>query len=113
MTQHLIFGTASFGIDLNDFQGPQSVKDLLETLQGLGIRRLDSGARYPPLKPGRAEQLIGDTRELSESFLIDTKIYTNTQSDCSEGFTREAIESSVNASLQRLKRPEGVGISIN
>ncbi|KKA16459.1 Oxidoreductase [Rasamsonia emersonii CBS 393.64] len=107
MTPHLIFGTASFGMDLTDFQDPESVKNLLQTLQELGIRRLDSGARYPPLNPGRAEQLIGETKELSGSFVVDTKIYTNTQNDGSGDLRPEAIDKSVNASLQRLKRPEG------
>ncbi|KAL1979198.1 hypothetical protein VTN96DRAFT_6520 [Rasamsonia emersonii] len=111
MTPHLIFGTASFGMDLTDFQDPESVKNLLQTLQELGIRRLDSGARYPPLNPGRAEQLIGETKELSGSFVVDTKIYTNTQNDGSGDLRPEAIDKSVNASLQRLKRPEGWGVS--
>lgn len=111
MAPQLIFGTASFGMDLSDFQDAESVKQLLKTLQELGINRLDSAPRYPPLKPGRSEELIGETKELSESFLVDTKIYTNTQIDSSGDLSRENIEKSVNASLQRLKRPDGVRIS--
>ncbi len=59
MPPQLIFGTASFGMDMTEYQDAASVRNLLTTLQELGIHRLDSGARYPPLKPGRAEELIG------------------------------------------------------
>jgi aflatoxin B1 aldehyde reductase len=111
MAPQIIFGTASFGMDLTDFQDPESVKHILKTLQELGINRLDSAPRYPPLKPGRSEELIGETKELSESFLVDTKIYTHAQTDGSAELSRENIEKSVNASLQRLKRLEGVCIS--
>lgn len=108
MAPQLIFGTASFGMDLTDFQDPSSVKALLQTLEELNVHRLDSGARYPPRNPGRAEELIGATRELSHSFVIDTKVYTDTGTDGSGDLTAEAIEKSLNASLQRLKKSDGV-----
>jgi len=109
MTPQLIFGTASFGMDLTEFQDPSSVQALLKNLQELGIHRLDTGARYPPMKPGRAEELIGETRELSGDFIIDTKVYTDTQTDGSGDLTSEAIEKSLQTSLQRLKKSDGVG----
>ena len=96
-------------MDLTEFQDPSSVQTLLKNLQDLGVHRLDSGARYPPRKPGRAEELIGDTKELSGGFLIDTKVYTDTQTDGSGDLTSEAVEKSLQASLQRLKKPDGVG----
>ena len=108
MSPQLIFGTATFGMDLTEFQDASSVQTLLENLQDLGFHRLDSGARYPPLKPGRAEELLGETKELSGKFIIDTKVYTNTKTDGSGDLTSEAIETSVEASLQRLKKPDGV-----
>lgn len=108
MAPQLIFGTATFGMDLTEFQDPSSVESLLKDLQNLGIHRLDSGARYPPMKPGRSEELIGQTKDLSGEFVIDTKVYTNTQTDGSGDLSSEAIEQSLNASLQRLKRPDGV-----
>ena len=112
MAPQLIFGTASFGMDMTEFQDPQSVQTLLKTLQDLGVSRLDSGARYPPMKPGRAEELIGETKEFSGSFIIDTKVYTNTQRDGNGDLTGEAIEKSLLASLQRLQKPNGVRLTI-
>lgn len=109
MTPQLIFGTACFGMDMTEFQGPSSVQTLLKNLQEIGIHRLDSGARYPPMKPGRAEELIGETKELSGGFIIDTKVYTDTQTDGSGDLTSEAIEKSLHSSLQRLKKSDGVG----
>ena len=109
MAPQLIFGTASFGMDMTDFQDAASVTSLLKTLQELDIHRLDSGARYPPMKPGRAEELIGETKELSRNFIVDTKVYMDTQKDGSGDLTSEAIEQSLHASLHRLKRAEGVG----
>lgn len=90
------------------FQDAASVKALLQELRRLGISRLDTAARYPPLNPGRSEQLLGEAVELSRDFVIDTKVYTNTQTDGSGDLTTAAIAKSVDASLQRLQRPEGV-----
>ena len=110
MAPQLIFGTASFGMDMTDFQDAASVTSLLKTLQELDIHRLDSGARYPPMKPGRAEELIGETKELSRNFIVDTKVYTDVQKDGSGDLTSEAIEQSLHASLHRLERADGVGL---
>ena len=112
MAPHLIFGTACLGMDLSEFQDPSSVQNLLKNLQDLGIYRLDTGARYPPNKPGRAEELIGETKELSGSFTIDTKVYFDTQTDGSGTLTSEAIEKSSHASLQRLQTIDGVEPSL-
>jgi aflatoxin B1 aldehyde reductase len=112
MAPQLVFGTASFGMDLTEFQDAESVKNLLQTIRGLGINHLDSGARYPPLRRGRAEELIGEAIELSGSFIVDTKVYTDTQTDGSGDLSRQAIQKSVNGSLHRLRRPEGVSIAL-
>ena len=108
MAPQIIFGTASFGMTGTEFQDVDSVDRLLRTLMGLGIQRLDSGARYPPTKPGRAEQLIGEARETSKEFIIDTKVFTDTSTDGSGDLTAEAIQKSITGSLERLQRPEGV-----
>ncbi|KAK3321512.1 putative oxidoreductase [Cercophora scortea] len=107
MSPQLIFGTAGFGDDFSEFQDADSVRDLLVTLQGLGIRRLDTAARYPPFNPGRAEQLIGEARPVSNGFLIDTKAYTSTTSDGSGDLTQDALEKSIAASLERLQQQQG------
>jgi aflatoxin B1 aldehyde reductase len=111
MAPQLIFGTATFGMDMTEFQDPESVKSIFETAQELGIQRLDSGARYPPRNPGRSEELIGETKALlsdGSGFAVDTKVYTNVQTDGSGDLTHEAVEASIVASLKRLQRPEGV-----
>lgn len=108
MGPQLIFGTASFGMDLTDFQDSRSLYALYRALQELKIDRLDTGARYPPLQPGRAEELIGETRDVSEGFFIDTKVYTDVRTDGSGDLKSEAIEKSTQGSLQRLKAVEGV-----
>ncbi|KAI4263557.1 MAG: hypothetical protein L6R42_001296 [Xanthoria sp. 1 TBL-2021] len=97
-------------MDMTDFQDTRSIKELLEALGGLGIYRLDSGARYPPLNPGRAEELLGETSELSHGFIIDTKVYTDTKNDGSGDLTKEAISKSTTASLHRLKAKNGVNV---
>ncbi|KAL9579658.1 MAG: hypothetical protein Q9212_004985 [Teloschistes hypoglaucus] len=106
MAPELIYGTATFAMDMTEFQDPSSVRTVLETLHKAGIRRLDTAARYPPLKPGRAEELTGETNDTSGSFLVDTKVYTDTKSDGSGDLTPGAIEKSLLASLQRLQRPQ-------
>ncbi|KAI1764385.1 putative oxidoreductase [Hypoxylon sp. FL1150] len=110
MPPQLIFGTAGFGMDQTEFQDLESVKTVLITLQRLGVRRLDTGARYPPLSPGKSESLIGEARELSRDFAVDTKVFTDTRTDGSGDLTREAVRKSVAGSLDRLQRPEGVNV---
>ncbi|KAL8724054.1 MAG: hypothetical protein Q9181_007008 [Wetmoreana brouardii] len=110
MPPQLIFGTATFGMDLTDFQDPPSVRNLIRVLQQLGFHRLDSGARYPPLKPGRAEELLGESKDISVDFMMDTKVFTDTMTDGSGDLTPEAIDESLRASLQRLKRTDGVNV---
>lgn len=111
MPPQLIFGTATFGMDMTDFQDRTTTESLLKALQDLDIHRLDSGARYPPNKPGRAEELIGEIKARTETFVVDTKVYTDTQTDGSGDLTEEAIENSTLASLGRMKRADGVGLT--
>ena len=112
MAPQLIFGTASFGMDMTEFQDAESVQELLGTLKELGISRLDSAARYPPMNPGRSEELIGEAQKLSSGFQIDTKVYTDTQTDGSGDLSVEAVEKSVGDSLKRLHKSGGVSCQI-
>ncbi|KAI8959971.1 putative oxidoreductase [Daldinia sp. FL1419] len=109
MAPQLIFGTASFGMPMTEFQDAESVKGLLRKLEELGISRLDSGARYPPPKPGRSEELIGEAKEVSSKFLVDTKIFTDTATDGSGDLTVAAIKKSTEGSLKRLQA-DGVNV---
>ncbi|KAI8966465.1 putative oxidoreductase [Daldinia sp. FL1419] len=113
MAPQLIFGTAGFGMDKTEFHSAASVTSTLTTLRDLGIQRLDTAARYPPLNPGRSEELLGETREVSRAFAIDTKVYTDTRTDGSGDLTRDAVRKSVEDSLKRLKMDVGKGEGIN
>ncbi|KAI0490885.1 putative oxidoreductase [Xylaria cf. heliscus] len=110
MAPQISFGTAGFGMDGTAFQDAESVRSLLQTLQKLGISRLDTGARYPPLRPGKSEELLGQVRDLSDSFDIDTKVFTDTRTDGSGDLTPDAISKSAAGSLIRLQREQGVHI---
>lgn len=111
MAPRLIFGTASLGMDMTDFQNTSSVKDLLNALGNLGMNRLETVARYPPLLPGRAEELLGQVSELSYDFISDTKVYTDTKTDGSGDLTKVAISKSTTASLPRLRARNGVRVN--
>ncbi|KAL9093596.1 MAG: hypothetical protein Q9165_003991 [Trypethelium subeluteriae] len=99
----LLYGTSSFGMDMTDFQSCEHVKEVLQTLKKTGITHLDTAARYPPLNPGRAEQLLGEASEHTDAFVVDTKIATGT-GDRSGSLSKDAIGKSVQASFERLKR---------
>ena len=104
MAPQLIFGTATFGMDATDFQDVDSIQNLLRILQDMGIDHLDTGARYPPMRPGKAEELIGESTKLSAGFTLDTKVYIDTQKDGSGDLEAKAVEQSMQSSLKRLKR---------
>lgn len=109
MAPQLVFGAGVLGMDGMEFQDTESVTKLLVTLKGLGVRRLDTAARYPPFNPGRSEQLLGEANAVGGDFVIDTKVYTEV-GDGSGDLTRAAVEKSVAGSLERLHRPEGVNV---
>lgn len=106
----IIFGTASFGFPHSAWQDAEAVSTLLQTLRDLGVARLDAAARYPPNNPGQAEGLLGEAKDAvgGGAFLVDTKVMTDVRNDGSGDLAKQAIAASVAASLQRLRRPEGV-----
>lgn len=109
MTPQLIFGTATFGMDMTSFQDEATITPLLEVLKTLGVTQLDTAARYPPFNPGRAEQLVGEAGAIAAGFSVDTKVYTDTKTDGTGDLSRESIEKSVGTSLDRIRASEGVG----
>lgn len=99
-------------MDMTEFQGATEIENLLQTLKSLGINRLDTAPRYPPLKPGEAERLLGAAPGLSGTFTIDTKAYADTRTDGSGDLSSEAIQKSISGSLEKLNRPQAVGWSL-
>lgn len=110
MAPQLVYGTATFGMDITEFQDATGASKMLETVRSLGIRRIDTAPRYPPFCPGRAEQLRGEAIEVSSDFTVDTKVYTDTRTYGSDDLQSNAIERSISESLGRLKRPQGVSL---
>ena len=102
MPPQLLFGTATFGMDGTTFQSAETIHPLLTVLRTQGIHRLDTGARYPPMNPGRTEQLIGSANNPALELAIDTKVLTSTP-DGSGDLTQPRVRESVNASLERLR----------
>lgn len=94
----LIFGAASFGMNFVDLEDVQKV---LNYLKENNITHLDTAGRYPPTTPGRSEELLGETKAVSQGFTIDTKILTLSLYHRGE-LERSAIEKSINTSLQRM-----------
>lgn len=94
----LIFGAASFGMN---FVNPEDVQEVLNYLKENNITHLDTAGRYPPTSPGRSEELLGETKAVSQGFTIDTKILTLYLDHRGE-LERSAVEKSINTSLQRM-----------
>lgn len=109
MAPQLVFGTGVLGMDGTEFQDNESITKLLQTLKQLGINRLDTAARYPPFNPGKSEELIGAASAASNGFVVDTKVYTEV-GDGSGDLTHAAMQNSVNSSLERLHRPQGINV---
>ncbi|KAF2646793.1 putative oxidoreductase [Massarina eburnea CBS 473.64] len=103
MAPQLIFGTATFGMAAA-FNNPEDVKSLLTALKSLNINHLDTAARYPPTNPWKSEELIGEAEELSRSFVVDTKCYTDTATNGSGDLEKDKMEESVGKSLGLLHR---------
>lgn len=109
MAPQLVFGAGVLGMDGTEFQDSESVTNLLHTLRQLGINRLDTAARYPPFNPGKSEQLIGAANVPGDAFVVNTKVYTEV-GDGSGDLTIAAMQKSVDGSLERLHRPQGVNV---
>ncbi|POS72959.1 hypothetical protein DHEL01_v208649 [Diaporthe helianthi] len=67
----LIFGGSGIG---DDYATAQDVTELLERLKAAGVKELDTAARYPAIKFGASEQLLGEVGAAAQGFAVDTKI---------------------------------------
>lgn len=97
MTPTVIFGAGGIGAGTisQTWSTAESVSDLLDTLQTLGIKQLDSAASYPPGAPWVADTLLGQAKAVERGFLVDTKIAAH------EGLENSLAESSINSSLEK------------
>jgi aflatoxin B1 aldehyde reductase len=97
-TPSILFGGASLG---DSFTTPDAVQSVLSLLESHNIYRIDTAGRYPPINPGRSEQLLREAKATDQGFTIDTKILARV-GDGSGELTREKIEESLKESLERL-----------
>lgn len=95
----LILGGGGIG---DEFEYAESVSELLNELQELGIMRIDTAALYPPKNIGASETLLGQLGAAEKGFTIDTKVLAlGLEADGT--LTPAAIETSLNTSYDRLK----------
>lgn len=93
----LIFGGATIGI--GNFSEVGAVEELLLRLKELGIKRIDTAARYAG---GLSETMLGEAGAANKhGFTIDTKIMFTPPG--SGTLTEQAITKSIETSLGRLK----------
>jgi aflatoxin B1 aldehyde reductase len=95
----IIFGAATFGMGFDD---SHAVSEVLGFLTSQNIHHIDTAGRYPPLKPGLSETLLGQSDAAEKGFVLDTKILAG-PGDGSGELSKSAIEQSLATSMQRLK----------
>ena len=94
----LIFGAASFGMDL---VSPEEVQEILDFLKQIRNIQIDTAGRYPPTVPSRSEELLGEAKAANQGFTIDTKILMQTTNQGGH-MERSAVERSLEISLRRM-----------
>ncbi|KAI9849521.1 MAG: hypothetical protein M1837_004141 [Sclerophora amabilis] len=106
----LIFGGGLLGINFG-IAGEINIDELLEYMKTstTPIGRIDTARLYPVTNPGLSEKLLGDAAASDQGFTVDTKIKVEASRDGRGTLTREAIDASVETSLQTL-RVEHVGV---
>jgi aflatoxin B1 aldehyde reductase len=70
-TPKSIFGAALLGMSFDD---AETVTEVLNILKDCGVTQIDTAPRYPPFKPGKSEDLLGEAQAVSKGFLIDSKV---------------------------------------
>ncbi|KAI3393060.1 hypothetical protein diail_4768 [Diaporthe ilicicola] len=100
MPAKLVFGAGGIGGTEEGFiytwDTAEKASSLLDTLENLGLKELDSAASYPPGNPWNTETLLGQSMAVERGFIVDSKIVG------SKGpmLTDEAINASLNKTLQ-------------
>lgn len=102
MPAKLVFGAGGIGGTEKGFtytwDTAEKVSSLLDTLEALGLKELDSAASYPPGNPWNTETLLGQSKAVERGFVIDSKVVG------ARGpmLTDELITASVDKTLQLL-----------
>jgi len=73
---NIIFGAGCIGEGRisHTWTTPEQTEALLESLDELGLKQLDSAASYPPGSPWVTETLLGKAKAIEKRFVIDSKI---------------------------------------
>jgi len=76
MAPRIIFGAGGIGEGriTHTWTTPETTSSLLQDLESLGLKELDSGASYPPGAAWTTETLLGQSKAAEKGFVIDTKI---------------------------------------
>lgn len=78
MPAKLVFGAGGIGGTEKGFtytwDTAEKASSLLDTLEKLGLKELDSAASYPPGNPWNTETLLGQTKAVERGFVVDSKV---------------------------------------
>ncbi|KAM0233394.1 hypothetical protein ACHAPO_007088 [Fusarium lateritium] len=95
----IIFGTASIGY--GSLAEEDAIQEFLQVASDNGVKQLDTAASYPTEEAtGQTEVILGKVKSSEQDWLIDTRVAINRKLlGC---LAPEAIEKSLNTSLERL-----------
>lgn len=78
MPAKLVFGAGGIGGTEKGFtytwDTAEKASSLLNTLEKLGLKELDSAASYPPGNPWNTETLLGQSKAVERGFVVDSKV---------------------------------------
>lgn len=102
-TPNIVFGAGGIGGTEKSFTytwtDASKTSTLLNTLQDLGIKELDSAASYPPSNPWNTETLLGESHAVQKGFLVDSKVAAHIPNP---HLSAEQIEQSIDKTLRLL-----------
>lgn len=96
----LIFGGGTVGE--GKFSTPETVSALLDCLRANNVKHIDTASVYPATAPGASEHLFGVANAARQGFTIDTKIKVTWNGPGQGSLKKEAIEQSLDSSLNKL-----------